>query len=313
MPDEPLNTPIEITAAQAETLAQLWLGERVRCTGLASLTGGCCYTVMEISFDHPRPPVVIKASHTPGDDGLELQFKTLLFFKQHTAFPMPEPFHCDLSCSRLPFAFIIMERLPGVNLGEASAWMTPGDRLRVERRIAEAVAELHDHTGGHFGSIHSPTGVARWADHFAPKLEENYEDNRKLGLVSARGLDRVRRLLGELDSLLDVPGPPTLIHGDIWATNIIVSGGPGSTSLGGFVDGGGNYAHAEYELAYLEIWHTIGREFFNVYHRRHPPLDGYDLRKRIYWLNTLLTHVWLFKSQNYIDAAERLISQMPEC
>ena len=311
MPDAPLNPPIEITPHHAETILRRWLGEAVRCTGLRPLSGGCCYTVMEVAFDHPRSPVVLKASHTRDDDGLQHQFMTLAFFEQHTRFPLPRALHCDLSRDHVPFAYVLMTRLPGENLGEASAWMTPADRIRVERQIADAVSELHDHAGPHFGSIHAPSGCTNWIDYFRPKLEDNFREVCGTGLVSARSLTRIEKLLGRLDSLLNAPGPPVMVHGDIWATNVIIAGSPASASISGFVDGGGDYAHHEYELAYLELWQTVGPEFFARYTLRHPLADGYHERKTIYWLNTLLLHVRLFRSQGYVDSVERLSHRLP--
>ena len=310
MADKPLNPPVEITADHAQAVLHEWLGEKVHVTALTPLIGGCCNTVVEIRFEHPRSPVVIKAGHQPAEH-LRREHATLDFFQNNTAFPLPRPYRVDISCDAVPFSYLLMQRLPGVNLGDASRWMTPRDRLRIERQIAEAVCELHTHTGPHFGSIHETSGSAEWADHFRAGLQEEHDENSRLGLVSPHSLERVAELLEYFDDIFDAPGKPTLVHGDIWATNIIVGGQPGCASLSGFVDGGGSYRHAESELAYLEIWQTVGTEFFEIYHRAHPPLEGYPDRKLIYWLDTLLLHVRCFKTRNYISAAEQIIERLP--
>jgi len=311
MADKPLNEPVPVTAHQAEAIMGAWLGKKVSVTSLTPLTGGCVNTVVEVCFGHPRSPVVVKAAHEPNHKGLPHEQATLDFFQKNTSFPLPEPYLCDVSCEVVPFSFLLMQRLPGANLGEASRWMTPRDHLSVERQIAEAVAELHTHTGPHFGSIHADTGPASWPEAFKPRLQKEFDWNRDLGLVSARGLDRVAEMLDRFDEIFDVPGVPVMVHGDIWATNIIVDGGPGSASLSGFVDGGGSYSHPEFELAYLEIWRTVGREFFEIYHQTHPPLAGYPRRRLVYWLNTLLLHVRCFKTLNYVHAAEQVIEKLP--
>jgi len=311
MADKPLNKPVLITAEHAQKVLRAWLGESVSVTSLMPLTGGCVNTVVELGFDHPRSPVVIKAAHGPGHGGLEHEYATLSFFQNNTTFPLPEPYLVDVSCEEVPFSFLLMQRLPGMNFGQASRWMTSRDHMSVERRIAEAVAELHTHTGPHFGSIHADSGHTSWAEAFKPGVQREHDWNRELGLVSARSLDRVAEMLERFDRLFDVPGEPVMVHGDIWATNIIVRGEPGSASLSGFVDGGGSYSHPEFELAYLEIWRTVGREFFEIYHRTHPPFEGYPQRRLVYWLNTLLLHVRCFKTQNYVAAAEQIIDRLP--
>lgn len=310
MADRPLNPPVEITAEHAQAILHEWLGEKMRVTALTPLIGGCCNTVVEISFEHPCSPVVVKAGHEPAEH-LRREYATLDFFRKNTAFPLPRPYQVDISADAVPFSYLLMQRLPGMNLGDASRWMTPRDRLRIERQIAEAVSDLHTHTGPHFGSIHETSGSAKWTDHFRADVQAEHDENSRLGLVSARSLERVAELLEYFDDIFDAPGKPRLVHGDIWATNIIVVGQPGSASLSGFVDGGGSYRHAESELAYLEIWQTVGAGFFDIYHRTHPPLEGYPDRRLIYWLDTLLLHVRCFKTQNYISAAEQIIERLP--
>ncbi|NQT20427.1 MAG: fructosamine kinase family protein [Planctomycetes bacterium] len=310
MADTPLNPPVQITTQHAQKILGEWLGEAASVVALTPLIGGCCNTVVEIRFDHPRSPVVIKAAHQP-QEHLQREHATLRFFQKNTTFPLPHPYRVDISCEAVPFSYLLMQRLPGMNLGDASRWMTPADRLHLERQIAKAVSDLHTHTGPHFGSIHETSQHARWKDHFAADVQEEYDENCRLGLVSRRSLDRVAELLDHFDEIFDAPGQPTLVHGDIWATNIIVGGEPGAASLSGFVDGGGSYRHAESELAYLEIWQTVGSEFFEIYHRVHPPLAGYPRRRLIYWLDTLLLHVRCFKTHNYIRAAEQIIERLP--
>ena len=78
----------------------------------------------------------------------------------------------------------------------------------------------------------------------------------------------------------------------------------------GFLDAGGRFTHTEYELAYFEIWGTVEDAFFEVNTQVHPFLEGYEVRRMVYWLHTLLVHVFCFKTQNYVSATERLARQL---
>jgi len=122
---------------------------------------------------------------------------------------------------------------------------------------------------------------------------------------------RARALLVPFQKVFGDAVQPTLVHGDIWATNVIVAPRPGGkVHLSGFVDPPGIFAHPEYELAYLEIWHTVGQPFFDVYCESHPLDEGYRLRRHFYWLNTLVQHVNAFKTDYYVHAATDLIDSL---
>lgn len=306
--DQPIHPIVELTKAEAELILRQWLGEEVPCTSLRRLTGGCVNTVLEVHFEHERSPVILKLSHGAGYG--EGEYRILEYYRTHTTFPVPEPHFYDASASLVPYSYLIMQRLPGENMGEAILWMTPRDRVRVERQIAEEVAELHTHTRERFGSFREEGTRETWAERFHRQVSDVYRENEALGLISSLRMRQIAQVLDRFDRIFDVPGKPTLVHGDIWATNIMVHRDGEGAALSGFLDASGRFAHTEYELAYLEIWNTVGDAFFEVYTQVHPLLEGYEVRRMVYWLNTLLVHVFCFKTQNYISETERLAGQL---
>jgi len=311
--DEPVAPPLALTPDEVERMLEAWLGYHVECLRLERLTGGCIYNVFEVEFDDPASPVVVKVAPGARETGLGREARTLDYFAAHTAFPVPRALHCDLSGKAVPYSYLVLERVPGVNLAEATGFMTEEDALRVEREMAEAVAELHTHTRpAGFGLIHDPNPPPTWAEWFGGVMRSSIEDNAGLGLLTTEELQHCTGLLAPLVRLLPDDGPPTLIHGDIWAANVMVASDGAETHLSGFLDPGGAFADPEYDLAYLEIWRTVGDPFFEVYGAAHPLREGYELRRMFYWLNTLLVHVAVFKTERYARAARQLLTQLSE-
>lgn len=103
------------------------------------------------------------------------------------------------------------------------------------------------------------------------------------------------------------------MHGDIWHNNIIVDDrDPDRPRITGYIDGGGLFAEVEYELAYLLAFGgLVGDRFFRAYSRRHPLQDGFLRRCRVYWLNTMLLHLWLF-GRDYLPRCEQLAREIEE-
>ncbi len=42
----------------------------------------------------------------------------------------------------------------------------------------------------------------------------------------------------------------------------------------------------------------------------HPLMEGYQVRRLFYWLNTLLIHVHYLKDQHYVSATDDLAKQL---
>jgi len=151
MGDRMLGPLVELDPDQAAAALRPWLGRTPEIVGLRRLTGGCCTNVFEVKPRGDEPAVVLKVSGETGDAGLADQYKVLRHIRDETRFPVPEPLFVDTSGASIPYAYLILERLPGVHLGEAHLDLSQREAL--ERSMAEAVAELHSHTRSTFGRL----------------------------------------------------------------------------------------------------------------------------------------------------------------
>jgi len=278
-------------------------------TGIRRLHGGMVNSVLELTTDGDPRLVVAKLSAEPGQGGFEWEYRVLKWYRENTAFPVPEPYGFDLSGEVFPGSCLMMERLRGDNLGQVR--LSVADRMAVERQMARILVDLHGHRRDSYGSAVEPGegGATRWLDRFGPRIRSEFES--AADRLSAGARLSIGRTLDRLEEWLPEFGEPTLVHGDLWATNIIVDrDGPGGPAISGFVDGGAEYAEVEYELAYLLVFHTVGSAFFAEYSRLRPLREGFQTRCRIYWLNTMLLHVRYFGDAHYVQACEKLAEEV---
>lgn len=298
-----------ISAECATELVRAHLGIALTVTGIRRLRGGMVNSVLELTTDGEPRRIVAKLSGEPGRSGFEREYGVLQWYRVNTDFPVPEPYGYDTSGLIFPGSCLLMECLPGANLGEAGLGAV--GRAAVERQMAQMLAALHEHRRHTYGSAleAAEKGSQRWLDGFGPRIRGEFESVAER--LSADARSTITQVLDHLDDWLPESGWPTLVHGDLWATNIIVNPhDPDGPTISGFVDGSANYADVEYELAYLLVFHTAGAAFFGEYSRYHPIREGFDARCRIYWLNTMLLHVRVFGDAHYVLACENLAREL---
>jgi fructosamine-3-kinase len=295
-----------ISAESATRLLRRFLNRDLIVTGMRRLHGGMVNSVMELTTDGEPQRVVAKLSGEPGKGGFRWEKRVLEWYRANTQFPVPEPYGCDVSGELFPGSCLMMERLPGTNLGHAR--LSGSGRAAVERQMARILVRLHEHKRDTYGSALDPQqeGEQRWLERFGPQIRSEFE--AAADRLSAGARDTIGRTLDELERWLPECGDPTLVHGDLWATNIIVD--PTVPEITGFVDGGATYTDVEYELAYLLVFNTAGRAFFDGYSTHHALRPGFDTRCRIYWLNTMMLHVRVFGDAHYVSACERLAREV---
>lgn len=268
------------------------VGEEI--ADIAPLSGGCIGQVYEVHLvggEH----LVAKV-----DEGqqpvLAVEGYMLRYLASHSDLPVPAVHHCS---DRL----LLMSYLPGDSHFSAEA----------QRHAAELLAALHGVTAPAFGlerdtligGLHQPNPwTESWLDFFREqRLFYMAGEGVRAGRLPADFRPRLEKFCARLDDWLAEPEQPSLIHGDVWTTNVLAVGG----RITGFVDPAIYYAHPEIELAFATLFGTFGEPFFARYQELRPiPPGFFEERRDIYNLYPLLVHVRLFGG-GYVSSVDRIL------
>lgn len=215
---------------------------------------------------------------------------------------------------RVPEVFAVVEATRGHPAFILMEWIEPDPSPDGEtmREFGRGLARLHGRSSGcygldhdnYIGSLPQPNGPAgSWVAFYR---------DRRLGaqLELAKEGDRLpphrERRLGRLMEQLDrfVPEEevqPSLLHGDLWGGNAMVSRGEAV-----LIDPAVYYGHREVELAFTELFGGFPEEFYRGYREAWPLSPEYEQRKALYQLYPLLVHLNLF-GESYGGRVDRVL------
>lgn len=267
----------------------------VNVTRLTPLTGGCVGEVYRADFAEGQP-VAVKVDRSMSGT-LTCEADMLEYLKTHSRLPVPEVlFSSD--------ELLLMTLVPGASRFSANA----------ERHAAELLAELHDVTAEQFGFAYD----TRIGGLIQPNLQNDswiafFREQRLLafgeaavreGVLSSKLFGRIETLCARLGDFISEPARPSLLHGDVWTTNVLAEG----NRVTGFIDPAMYYGHPEAELAFVHMLGTFGRAFYDRYRELRPIEPGFfEIRCGVYNLYPMLVHVRLGYS-SYAESAARVLA-----
>ncbi len=115
---------------------------------------------------------------------------------------------------------------------------------------------------------------------------------------------RIDRLMSHLDRYLTEPEKPSLVHGDLWAGNMIT----GNDGKGWLIDPAVYYGHPEVDIAMTQLFGGFSFQFYEAY-REAGALDlGYHDRRDLYNLYHLLNHLNIFGS-GYLSSVRQVLKR----
>jgi len=295
-----------ISPQLATQLLRKHLNPLVTVTDVRKLYGGSVNRVLEFILDREPGSVVAKVHDTSVKGFFQAEVDSLRFYKFRTHFPVPGLLAWIEDDDAYDGTMLILQKINGITLEDAR--LTERGRAVFQMELAAAIGELHDHQTEHFGPVSGGKTYDSWLDVFGPIATKIVEDNR--GLLPSSSREVIDHIARHLDHWLDHQAKPTLIHGDLWANNIMVSDAhPDQPRILSFIDSHASFADPEYELAYLQLFGTGGKVFFNEYAKKHRLSSGFERRAKVYWMFTLLQNAQRY-GERYIPQCERLALEL---
>ena len=262
-----------------------------------ALGGGCVGEVYRVRMKDGED-IVVKHDSRPAP-ALDIEGYMLRYLAEHSALPVPRVFHSSPD-------LLVMEYLDGDSRFDASA----------QRHAAELLAALHEIPAPQYGldratligGLHQPNPwTDSWVDFFRDHRLLHMADKALEERVMPTALHRrVGRFAERLTEFIDEPPHTSLLHGDVWTTNVLACNG----RITGFIDPAVYYGHPEIELAFITLFNTFGPPFFDAYHALRPIAPGFFERRRdIYNLYPLLVHTRLFGA-SYLGGVEQTLARL---
>jgi fructosamine-3-kinase len=274
-------------------LVERVVGDRV--VAWESLGGGCVARVWRVTLTRAGS-VVVKLG-----PGMDVEARSLAYLAEVGGVPTPRVMWS--SSSVMIMAFV------------ASAG---GAGPEGEREAGAMLARLHGVVDpnmpasrpyglgfdGLIGGLHQPNGeMEDWPTFFGERrlVAMARQAAEVPGRIEASMVGRVERLAAKLGEVLPRRPFASLMHGDLWSGNLLWREG----RLCAMIDPAPYRGDAEVELAFITLFGTFGREFFDAYQVARPLDRGFwEERRLVYTLYPLLVHIRLFGG-SYVAQAER--------
>jgi fructosamine-3-kinase len=199
------------------------------------------------------------------------------------------------------------------------SWITPGAADRgAAQRFGRELAHLHAAGAAGFGApwpaviaglpLPNGAGGASWAEWYpAARLLPYVRIGRDRGALTAGDAAVIEAAAGRVAAVAGPAEPPSRIHGDCWAGNVLWPGGRGV-----LIDPAAHGGHRESDLAMLALFGAPHlREILDGYQETAPLADGWADRVPLHQLHPLLVHVCLFGTaytQSAVAAARAVLA-----
>ena len=197
------------------------------------------------------------------------------------------------SAGRLGKSFLLLEFVAGKR--RISGYWEKLGRELAKMHGAPAADCVH---GGKYGfdsdnyigeSIQINTPHESWVTFFRDcRLAVQFR--RAAGYFGTEDRRKITNLLDHLDKFLAEPESPSLLHGDLWAGNVM----EGKDGRAWLIDPAVSVGHAEADIAMTELFGGFPGAFYDAYREAGLLSPDYRQRRDLYNLYHLLNHLNLF-------------------
>ncbi len=227
MSERTLRRPTE---QDATTIVTSVLGQSV--LSVRRFPTGLCHYVYDVATSTQKLVVRIADPNTYSLLAAGVYWSQIL---SPLGVPLPRLMYSDLECKIVPFAFMLLERLPGTDLGNVYPTLSPdqkytiaGDVVRLQRQVGR----LPSGSGfGYATALHDPLPHRTWSAVVFEMLNRSRQRLAHAGIVDPELVGRVQQAVSRFESYLTQVAPTAFLD-DTTTKNVIVHDG----RLSGIVD-----------------------------------------------------------------------------
>ena len=290
---------VEVSWQALRQIVQDWTGTAAELEEVTPLVGGCVNTTLCLLTKN-NEKAVLKITPHRVDRAYADEAHQLMLLRE-VGIPVPEVYACKTASLDSPLSYLLMEFIEGSDLGVAKSACSATEFDEIQAHLAELVLLMHDRRSLHYAHVTAsqPEQYEQWHTCYRDIYDGIWKEVADSGLLPVKARKQISRVHDRLDRLLAHSDCPRLTHWDLWATNILVRyNADGHWRVAALLDPNCKYAHAEAEIAYLELFHTITPTFLHTYQERYKlPSEYHRVRKPVYQLYSLLNHLRLFGAE----------------
>lgn len=232
---------------------------------------------------------------------------------ERTEVPVPWPYLIDPTTDIFGWSYVVMPRLPGLQIGDPDVRerLSANDRLALAAAMGQGLARLHELNWAQCGMYDFQaqtiepikTGFAEW---FSSRTLD-WLDRCKAasGATTDADVAWVKELLAAASDALNVSFQPAFVHQDYKEGNTVAQRTAGGFQVTGLFDvGGGYFGDGEEDLArsvaaYARDDVALARQFLQGYQSNRPLRRGFKERFPVYMLADRLI-IWEYGQRNNV-------------
>jgi fructosamine-3-kinase len=294
--------PLHDTDISWQTLRRIvreWAGESAELAEVKPLEGGAINTTLALTLNDSKRVVLKISPHRVNRDFAREAYQLDLL--RAAGIPTPKVYDAHIGSLEDPNSYLLMEFIEGVDLGEAKRQCAAEQFDRLQQNLAELVLAMHAKTADHYCRITGPEPeqFQSWPAFYRKVYDAIWSEVEKDKQLPKPTRKLISKVHEKLERLLAHEDCPRLVHWDIWATNLLAAPDEaGNWRIVAVLDPNCKYAHAEAEIAYIDLFHTCTPTFMRVYQQSRKLDDAYHrVRKQVYQLYPLINHFRLFGVQ----------------
>lgn len=269
------------------------------------ISGGLFNTTYYIEIPEKNKKVILRVG--PVNRDLLMPFELNLMKDEEYVYklcknnkiPCSNVLLCDTEKKIINRDYMIVEYVDSKALSEIKISEDIENKLYYE--VGQHISKLHSITSEKFGRVYDVSegnGFSLWSEYLIDEVSKLSEKIRKFNIFDDEQLELFKSCIYKYKEILDEVKTPHLVHGDLWAGNILVENKNNNFNIAAIIDAD-RAIFGDIEFEFANPWIT-NKHFIEGYGKELSSDIKSEIRKKIYSLlySLIDSYVWYVEYDN---------------